>query len=162
VQRRLKPTPAMASALKRTEAPNPFQRISCARRRIDSAGYAMLAGMAARLEALTGRPTTSAECPTRFNGFPVPVADTELTQRTPWPMSALRPDQPRSRGEELRRAVGDGGAVGDVDGTTHEQHRTPNPFQRIARPSRRRRIDSAGDINCMGLTKLMSMAPIRQ
>jgi len=69
-QRRLKPTPATASALKRTET----------------------------------------ECPTRFNGFPIP--DTELIWQTLWPVKNLRPEQPLNPREDLRCAGGDSGAIG--------------------------------------------------
>jgi hypothetical protein len=113
--------------------------------------FGVLAGMAARWETLTGQRTSSAEGPTHFNGFPVPVADTELIRRTPWPVWDLRPDQPRTGGEDLRRAGGDCGAVGDVGGTTHEQRRMPNPFQRVSRPSRRHRIGSTDALAGVGL-----------
>ena len=63
-------------------------------------------------------------------------------RRTPWPVWDLRPDQPRNRGEDLRCAGGDIGAVGSVGGTTHDQRRRPNPFQRVS--AIRRRIDAAG------------------
>ena len=59
--------------------PNPFQRVSAIRRRIDAAGWGVGAGMAARREALTGQPTASAECPARFNGFR--LSDAELIRR---------------------------------------------------------------------------------
>jgi len=42
--------------------------------------FGVLAGMAARGEALAGRPTSSAEGPTRFNGFRLSAA--ELIRRT--------------------------------------------------------------------------------
>jgi hypothetical protein len=84
--------------------------------------FAVLAGIAARWETLAGRFTTSAECPTRFNGISVPDADTEWIRRSPWPVWDLRPDQPHNW-EDLRCAGEDGGAVGGVDGATHEQRR---------------------------------------
>ena len=59
--------------------PNPFQRVSVARRRIDAAGWGVGAGMATRREKLAGQPTTSAERPTRFNGFR--LSDAELIRR---------------------------------------------------------------------------------
>ena len=119
--------------------------------------FVVPAGTAARGDTRTApnAPPVSTDCPSQPqtpNGF----------GGRPWPLWTLRPDQPCNRGEDLRCAGGDGGAVGGVDGTTHEQRQTPIPFQRKSRPSRKHQIDSAGDINCMGLTKLMSMAPIRQ
>jgi hypothetical protein len=79
------------------------------------------------------------------------LTSTELMRQTPWPAWDLRPDQPRNRGEDLRCAGRDGGAVGSIDGATHEQRRMPNPFQRIARPSRRHRIDSADALGGVAL-----------
>ena len=105
--------------------------------------FDVLAGTAARVEMLTGTTHEQRRMPNPFQRISVPAADTEWIRRTPWTVWTLRPDQPRNRGEDLRRAGGDGGAVGDVDGVTHEQRRMPTPYQRIFRPSRRHRIDSA-------------------
>ena len=146
------------------ETPNPFERVSSVRRRIDSAGCGGPVGMAARWDGLAGQPTSSAERPTRFNGFRLLAA--ELMRRAgAWgrgwrrggkcwrrddpqaapnaqPVSTGFGCQPPNQFGGLGRADGDGGAVGGVDGTTHEQRRMPNPFQRVS--AVRRRIDSAG------------------